>query len=84
MAKYGEDNIVLDPIFHVELDFAIARGCRAMWEAVRMQNGFASYFAWCKRGKFRSPFQPISVINIAQLYIRKEVLVLVWSRGFGS
>ena len=40
MAKYyAEDNIVLDPIFHVEFDFAIARGCRAMWEAVWMQKG---------------------------------------------
>ena len=84
MAKYVEDNIELDPILHVEFDFANARGCRAMWEAVRMQNGFASYFVWCKRGKFRSPFQPKTLINIAQIRIRKEVLALVWSRGFGS
>ena len=84
MDKYVEDNIVLDPIFYVEFDFAIVRGCRALWEAVRMQNGFASYFAWCKRGKFRSPFQPLSMINIVQLGNRKEVLVLVWSKRFGS
>ena len=84
MAKYVEDNIVLDPILHVEFDFAIARGCRAVCEALRMQNGFASYFAWCKMGNIRRPFQPISVINIAQLCNRKEVMVLVWSRSFGS
>ena len=49
-----------------------------------MQNSFASYCAWCKRGKFRSPFQPLSMINIVQLGNRKDVLMLVWSRRFGS
>ena len=84
MDKFVEDNIVLNPILHVEVDFAILRGLGAMWEAVRMQNGFASYFAWCKMGKFRWPFQPETVINIAQLCIRKEVPVMVWSRRFDS
>ena len=83
MAKYVEDNTVLDPIFHVELDFAIARGCRATWEAVRMQNSFASYFAWCKMGKFRRPFQPMMRLNIARIYIKEEVPMLVWSTTFG-
>ena len=84
MAEMVGDNIVLDPKFHVEFDFATVWGRRALWEALPMQNGFASYFAWCKMGNIRRPFQPISVINIAQLGFRKEVLVLVWSRGFGS
>ena len=82
MDKYVEDNIVLDPKFHVEFDFAIALGRRALWEAVRMQNGFASYFAWCKMGKFRWPFQPMMLLNIARIYIREEVPKLVWSTSF--
>ena len=77
------NNIVLDSKFHVEFDFAIAGGRRALWEAVRIQKGFASYFAWCKMGKFRWPFQPMMLLNIACIYIREEIPMLVWSRTFG-
>ena len=84
MAKMVGDNIVLDPKFHVEFDFATVWGRRALWEAVRMQNVFASYFVWCKMGKFRWPFQPIMRLNIAHIYIREEVPMLVWSTIFVS
>ncbi len=77
MAKMVEGDIVLDPKLHVEFDFATAGGHRALWEAIQMQKGFASYFAWCKMGKFRCPFQPMMLLNTACICIRKEVPAMV-------